>query len=221
MAQNYLQLNASKTEVVLFGPSDSSGGIANLLGPLAPYLHSHARNLGVIFDSALKFDKQINSVVKGCYFHLRNIAKLKPLLSFNNLKTVTTALISPHLDYCNALYLSVSQSSLSRLQLVQNAAARLITGTRKRDSITPILASLHWLPVKYRTEFKVLLFVFKALHGLAPQYISELICPLHNTRSLRSSGQLLLAVPRSRLRGKGDRAFAVAAPKLWNSLPLE
>lgn len=113
MAQNYLQTNASKTEVVLFGPSNSSGGIANLLGPLAPYLHSHARNLGVIFDSALKFDKQINSVVKGCFFHLRNIAKLKPLLSFNDLKTVTNTLISSGLDYCNALYLGASHPCLA------------------------------------------------------------------------------------------------------------
>ena len=74
MAQNYLQLNASKTEVVLFGPSDSSGGIANLLGPLAPYLHSHATNLGVIFDLALKLNKLIllSKVVISTYETLPN-----------------------------------------------------------------------------------------------------------------------------------------------------
>ena len=94
MAQNCLQLNDSKTEVVLFGPSNSTGGIANHLGPLVLNLHTHARNLGVIFDPAVKFDKQINSVVKGCFFQLRNIAKLKPFLSFHDLKTVTNALIS-------------------------------------------------------------------------------------------------------------------------------
>ena len=95
--------------------SDSSG-----VWLISPYLHSHARNLAVIFDSALKFDKKklilLSKVV--CYFHLRNIATLKPLLSFNDLKTVTTALISSRLNYC------ISRSSPSRSRLVQNAAAR-------------------------------------------------------------------------------------------------
>ena len=85
------------------------------------------------------------------------------------------AFITTRLDYCNALYLGVSQSGLQRLQLVQNAAARLLTGTRRRDHITPVLSTLHWLPVRFRITFKVLLFVFKFRHGLAPSYISELL----------------------------------------------
>lgn len=176
----------------------------------------HGRNPGVIFDSELKFHKQINSVVKGCYFHVRNIAKLKSILSLNNMKIITTAFGSSRLDYCNSPYLGVGQSPLSCLQLVQNAAVRLLTGTRKRDSITPVL--VHRLPVKYRIDFKVLLFVFKATHGLAPLYISELLCPYSTSRPLRSSDQLFLTVPPSRLAGKGDHVFVVAAPKLWNSL---
>lgn len=85
------------------------------------------------------------------------------------------------LDYCNVLYLGVSQSLLSRLQLVQNAAARLLTGTKKREHISPVLVSLHWLPVKYHIQFKALLFVSKGLHGLAPPYISDLLSFHHNT----------------------------------------
>ena len=85
------------------------------------------------------------------------------------------AVISSRLDYCNALYVGVSQSSLSRLQLVQNAAARLLTNTNRREHITPVLNSLHWLPVPYRIDFKLLMFVFKALNGLAPLYLSELL----------------------------------------------
>ncbi len=83
-----------------------------------------------------------------------------------------------------------------------------------------VLASLHWLPIKLRVDFKVLLFAYKALHNSAPDYICDLIKPYTASRSLRSSDQLFLSVPRSRCKTKGDRAFSVVAPKLWNSLPL-
>ncbi len=94
-------------------------------------------------------------------------------------------------------------------------AARMLTGTRKHEHITPVLFSLHWLPVRFQIEFKLLWFVFKSLNGLAPPYLAD-----KPTRSLRSSDQLLLTVPRSRLKLRGDRAFSVVAPRLWNYLPL-
>ncbi len=83
-----------------------------------------------------------------------------------------------------------------------------------------MLAALHWLPVDFRVHYKVLIMVFKGLHGLAPEYISCLLQQHCVTRPLRSSQSLLLHVPRSRLKTKGDRAFSVAAPHLWNSLQL-
>lgn len=114
--------------------------------------------------------------------------------------------------------MGVSGSSLAHLQMVQNAAARLLTGT-KYEHISPILASLHWLPVQFRIHFKILLFVFKSLNGLAPLYISELLHLYTPTRSLRSADQLLLHVPKTNHKLRGDCAFAVAAPKVWNDLP--
>ena len=127
--------------------------------------------------------------------------------------------MTTRLDYCNALYVGVSASSIARLQMVQNAAARLLTGTRKYEHITPVLASLHWLPVQFRIHFKILLFVFKSLHGLAPPYLAELLQSHTPSRCLRSADQLLLKVPKTKRKLRGDRAFAVAAPKLWNGLP--
>ncbi len=102
-------------------------------------------------------------------------------------------------------------SSIARLQMVQNAAACLLTGIRKYEHISPILASLHWLPVHFRIKFKILLFVFKSLNGLAPP--SELLHPYTHTRSLRSADQLFLNVPKTKRKLRGHRAFAVAAPK--------
>lgn len=92
----------------------------------------------------------------------------------SDFEKVIHAFITNRLDYCNALYTGVSETSLSRLQLVQNAAARLLTGTRKREHITPILAALHQLPFKYRIQYKVARTVFKALNGLAPIYVVDM-----------------------------------------------
>ena len=110
---------------------------------------------------------------------------------------------------------------IHRLQLVQNAAARLLTGSRKFNHITPILASLHWLPISFRIDFKIALITFKALHGLAPSYISELIERYVPPRELRSSAKGLLTVPVCNYVTKGQRAFVFRAPTLWNSLPEE
>ena len=102
---------------------------------------------------------------------------------------------------------------------MQNAAARLLTNTKKRDHITPVLATLHWLPVVFRIDFKILLITFKAQKGLAPLYISELLPPYDPPCGLRSAGKGLLKVCTATYVTKGDRAFAVRAPKLWNDLP--
>ncbi len=111
------------------------------------------------------------------------------------------------------------RTNVADLLLVQ-MTQRILTNTKKRDHITPVLISLHWLPVKYRIQHKVLMCVYKALHNQAPEYIKDMLTPYQSQRHLRSSQNMLLPVPRSRLRRSGDRAFSVAAPALWNVLPL-
>ena len=219
MAANFLSVNESKTEVIVFGPR-GPGVVPTDLGSLQPYAKNVVSNLGVKLDDALKLDKQISAVVSSSFYHLRLLAQIKSVLSFEDFERVIHAFISTRLDYCNALYVGLNQASIARLQLVQNAAARLLTGTRKRDHITPVLASLHWLPVRFRIDFKILLFAFKSLNNLAPQYLSELIEVYIPPRSLRSAAQLTLKVTqRTNLRSRGDRAFSAVAPTLWNALP--
>ncbi len=123
------------------------------------------------------------------------------------------------LDYCNALLGGCPASSINKLQIVQNAAARVLTRSRKYDHITPILQSLHWLPIKYRISYKILLLAYKALNGLAPAYLTSLLSRYNPSRSLRSQNSGLLVVPRIAKSTKGGRAFSYLAPKLWNSLP--
>ena len=110
--------------------------------------------------------------------------------------------------YYNSLLSGSSRKSLKTLQLVQNAAARVLTRTKKREHITPVLASLHWLPVKSRIEFKILLLTFKSLNNMAPLYLKELIVPYQPTRALRSQNSSLLVVPKVSKSRVGARAFS-------------
>ena len=97
----------------------------------------------------------------------------------------------------NALLFGLPQSQIDRLQRIQNSAARIVTLSRKACHITPVLRELHWLPVKFRIIYKMLLFVYKSIHGLAPAYIDDLLQPYNPTRSLRSSSMNLFREPRS------------------------
>ena len=130
------------------------------------------------------------------------------------------SLVSSRLDYANSLLAGVSKHLLQRLQRVQNAAARIVCQTSRREHITPILRELHWLPIQKRVEFKVLLITFKVINGLAPTYLSDLLASYEPTRCLRSGQQHLLRVPSTRLKTFGDRAFSYFAPHLWNKLPM-
>ena len=101
-----------------------------------------------------------------------------------------------------------------------NTAARIVTLTRKYDSITPIMFKLHCLPFNSRIIFKLLLLVYKALNGKAPSYSSSLLSHRKCSRSLRSSGQELLTVPMAKQKTYGDRTFSIAAPRQWKNLPF-
>ncbi len=129
------------------------------------------------------------------------------------LSLVISITVSHYLLDCHRI-----QSNIC-LQLVQNT--RVPTKTGIFEHISPILASLNWLPVVFRIDFKILLFVFKSLNGLGPSYISNLLSLCTPPRTLRSADQLLLSDPRVRLETEGSRAFAARALQLWNALPLE
>ena len=123
----------------MFGPSNTHVFPPGDLGSLEPFLKSTATNLGIKIDSDLKLDKQVNSVVGKSFFQLRRLSKVKSCLSRPMFETLIHAFMTSRLDYCNAVYAGVNQASISQLQLVQNAAARLLTGTRKQEHITPVV----------------------------------------------------------------------------------
>jgi len=156
LTHNWVQLKQSKTEIMLFGPARGCFDIAPYFGTWSDYCHDQVK-----IDPELKFDKQINVVVKGCFHKIRTIEHLKPILLRKDLEKVIITFDLSHLDYCNVLYVGSCQTTISRLQRVQNVVARLLVGAKKSHHISPILASLRWLPVDFSIK-STLLYVFKA-----------------------------------------------------------
>ena len=140
-----------------------------------------------------------------------------------NYTRVTNRAESSGLDYCNSLFCGLLNSLILKLQRIQNACARMVCSVPKFYHFTPILRDLHWLPVRQRIDFKIILITFKILNNMAPSYLSltSLICVATPSRySLRSScNRTLLRFPPMKSKTFGDRAVMFAAPKLWNNLP--
>ncbi len=145
MTSNFLLLNSDKTEILLIGPKNSTQNLLdyNLQLDGCNVTSSKVKNLGVILDSNLSFENHISNVTKTAFFHLRNISKLRNMLSVSDAEKLVHPFMTSRLDYCNALLGGCPASSINKLQIVQNAAARVLTRSRKYDHITPILQSLH------------------------------------------------------------------------------
>uniref|UniRef100_A0A8C6Q5K8 Reverse transcriptase domain-containing protein n=1 Tax=Nothobranchius furzeri TaxID=105023 RepID=A0A8C6Q5K8_NOTFU len=217
MAENFLQLNQDKTEVLVIGPEAQREKLLPKLQSLSFNPSEQVKKLGVIFDSELTFIPHIKNITKIGFYHLKNIARVRPILSRANTQMLMDAFITSMIDYRTALLSGLPKKSISGLQLLQNSAARVLMKTRRREHITPVF--LHWLPVCFRIHFKVLLMVFKCLNGLGPSYLSQLFLPCEPSQPLRSSGRRLLVIPKVRKHTHGEASFQHYGPRLWNELP--
>jgi hypothetical protein len=223
MANNFLKLNEDKTEVLFFGSPNLLSKLQTAplnIGAEEIEPADVVRNIGAYMDKALHMDIQVSHICRGAWYHLRNIGKIRPYLNKAATEKLIHSFVSSKLDSNNGLLYGIPKDKTDRLQRVQNAAARLVTLTSKYEHVTPVLKSLHWLPISLRIEYKILLLTFKSLIGKSPIYLQELLQISTQSRSLRSNDQLLLVCPRSKSVRYGDRSFRVAAPTLWNNLPL-
>ena len=120
------------------------------------------RNLGAYFDSIMTMASHITNVSRTITFHLRNISRIRKYIDKDTCHYAVRSLILSHIDYCNGLLSSLPKSYTLRLQRLQNWAARLVFTVHRQQDPKPLLKSLHWLPVKQRISFKLLLYVFKS-----------------------------------------------------------
>ena len=180
------------------------------------------RDLGVTFDQFLNFDDHITAICRSTYFHIRNIGKIRNLLSYNACSTIIHALISCRLDYCNSLLYNVPTLKTDRLQRFQNQCARILTKSQRREHITPVLKSLQWLKIQDRITYKILMLTYKSYYNIAPTYLCELISRREssvNTR-LGSDQHQLIMPPISKDCSNTflERSFINSAPCECNKL---
>lgn len=223
--KNKLQLNDDKTEIIHFKSRfvECEPFPTVKIGDVHINPSSEARNLGVTFDCHLLLKTHISNICRSGWAFIYKLGRIRKYLNNATTERLVHAFITSRLDCCNSLLMSLPDNDLQKLQRLQNASARLVTLSKRRDHITPVLQCLHWLPVSKRIEYKILLLVFKTLYDRSPVYIANLLNRYKPTRALRSSSQVLLRHPSQRPRTNfyGQRAFAVFGPRLWNALPSE
>ena len=212
MYSNKLKLNESKTDCIVIGNTKQIDKVTCdvlKVGSSDIITSKNIKNLGVYIDRKFDMERQVNSICASGYFYLKQLYHMKKYLDRDSLESVVHAFVSCRLDYCNSLLYGINKSHLDKLQRLQNCAARLVTGTRKYEHITPVLKELHWLPVRFRIQYKILLLCFKCFYGIAPSYLCDLLAPYNpSCYNFRSCSGNLLHVPKSALATGGDRSFS-------------
>lgn len=215
----FMKINPDKTEIMLFHPKCLQERIVirgTFVGGQCIRFSPQVKNVGVWLDEQLNLKKHVNTIVSHTYKLLKDIGRVRNLLSDKHTEMLVHSVISSRLDYCNSLFFNMPKENLFKLQKVQNAAARLVKKKRKRDSITATLAELHWLNVESRIIFKLILMVYKSINGVC----SENLTITYKQFNCRPQDFLLLETKMVKTR-YGQRTFEYAGPRLWNALPLQ
>ncbi len=215
MKEHHLQLNLAKTELLVFPATPTLHHDFTIqLGSSTITPSASVRNLGVIFVK-----EHIAKTARSCRFALHNIRKIRPFLTEHAAQLLVQALVISRLDYCNALLAGLPSNTIKPLQMIQNAAARLVFNELKRAHVTPLFVSLHWLPVAARIQFKTLMLAYRTTTGSAPTYFHALLRIYIPSRSLRSASERRLVVPSQRGSKSLSRTFSFTISGWWNDLP--
>ena len=222
MKNSKLKLNADKTEFIIIGTSTQRTKLdvffpthilSQSITPAASVF-----NLGVTFDENFNFKQYISKTCRCCFYHIRDLRRIRRFISLSVANTIATALVSSRLDYCNSLLHKTASKDIAKLQCVQNCLARVVTRSPRFSRSVPLLKSLHWLPAHYRIFFLICTIAYQTLSSTQPAYLNSMLTPARNSRRLRSTSSNPLYIPRVKTKA-GTRAFSVAAPTVWNSLP--
>src|SRR5688572_12836464 len=227
MSANRLRLNPSKSQFIWFGTTRARCRIdknalasASLTGQSCNVVRDFIR---VLLDGGLTMADHVSHISRISYYELRQIRVIRRTLSLRAATVLIHSFVLTRLDYCDGVLLDLPEFRLHQLQIVQNAAARLLADLPKYSHISDYMRrELHWLPVADRVQFKIATLVWKATTGTAPDYIAELCLPIGTQtgrRALRSASRNDLIVPPFRTTTRARRDFSIAAPRIWNALP--
>ena len=224
MTDNKLKMNNEKTEILLCGPKkyvESSDCDHICIEGENISFSNNARNLGVYFDCTFSMEHHVKQLCKSLFFELRKISHMRAFLNEASLQKLVTSFVLSRMDYCNSLLINLPNDTITKLQRIQNHAARLVLKKAKRDHVTPLFRKLHWLPLQARIDYKICVLCFKCINKTAPSYLSDLLEQYVPSRLLRSGSQNLLKIPPRANKKNTEKAFKHCAPYIWNSLPSD
>ena len=197
-------------------------GTSNTIGNAQIPFKQSVKNLGFTLDCHLTMNAHVSIIARTCYFELRRLASIRRFLTSTATATLVSAFVLSRIDHCNSLLFGSTNDVTSHLQRIQNYAARVIFRLPMSSSITIHLKSLHWLPVKERSTYKIACLSYHCHSSTAPSYVTDILHkkPLH-TRNTRSSSYTmpLLNRPAHSKATLGDRSFSFASSSVWNSIP--
>ena len=225
--KNSLLINPEKTKLLVLGtlqlvmklPDDLSITLLVLLSMEITSSKS-AKNLVVTMDCNLTYDEHTTQLTSKCIGSLCQINRVKYLFDRRTLITIINSLVFSKLLYCSSVWANTTKKNIELLQTVQNFAARIVSGTRKFDHVTPILKQLQWLPIVKQLEVRDATMVFKCLNGLAPPYLCQKFKTRSEVHNCNTRNRDRLHIPLCRTAA-GQRAFTFRGQRLWNSLPDE
>lgn len=221
MTRFKLKMNNSKTEIIIYGTRHQLKklNISSVnVGGVEVNCVDNVRDLGVQMTSTLSFDIHIQKKCQIAHMQLRNLKAIRKHLTQKSAEILVHGLIHSHLDFCIGLFADIPAYQLD----VQNYAARIVTRAAYYQSSAEILKSLHWLPIRARIMYKVIVTVFRVANGTAPLYLRKLFtkCQSQYRKRLRSSSSSHIRFDIPSTNSKlADRSLAIMGPKWWNSLP--
>ena len=216
MRKIHLKLNDAKTEFTTIGYHTElrhlSGNDGIRIGHSIIKASPSVRNIGAIFDRSLTMKVHILLLSHQEYWQCQEPS--------HQWCTLIHAFVASTLDHMHVLLYRLPKYLLYKIQKIQNNGARIVCRMKCTEHITSVLKNLHWLPIDFRIEFNILLTTFKALTGLAPGNIHDMLHPYQPPMALRSMKLTLLKRLSAKRKTVAGKSFAAVTPKLWNKLPL-
>ena len=222
--ENDLSINPKKCEAIIIGSAKLRTKVENRYLPdlricgTSIKTSENLRNLGVIFDKNMNWDKHIFELRRRCYATLKHLYLFKNFLSVKAKQLLTESLVLSKLDYCDTVYSGINIDLATQLQKIMNSCLRYIYNARKREHITPLLFKAGWLSLKYRLQFHGVCMLYKTLKTGTPNYLASQFNHIGDVHDYNTRGRDSLVIPYHNLQVT-SQSFKVNVIRTWNSLP--